>query len=95
MNIGHVIKTSREKKGIKQKDLALLSNISPAYLSQIEKNIKDPNLNILNSISNSLNIPLPVLFFMSLNVNDIEGNKREAFKLIQPSINAMLNEFFI
>jgi transcriptional regulator with XRE-family HTH domain len=50
MNLGQIIKKLRQQKGLKQNMFADLCNLSPAYLSQIENNQKDPNLSILKDI---------------------------------------------
>lgn len=94
MNLGNTIKILRKKKGIKQNMLADKCNISQAYLSQIENNQKEPNLSTLKEISNQLEVPLPIIFYMSLDENDITQDKKEAFNLVNPAIKSMLNEFF-
>jgi len=94
MNIGQIIKYVRKKQGVTQKKLALKCELSQAYLSQIETNQKEPNLSTLKVIAANLDMPLPILFFMSLEEKDISEQKREAFNLINPAIKSMLNEFF-
>ncbi len=95
MNLGITIKSIRKQKGYKQNIFANKCNITQAYLSQIENNIKDPNLSTLKVISNNLEIPLPVLFFLSIDNEDIPDKKKEAYTLIAPSIKSLINEFFI
>lgn len=95
MNIGQTIKRIRKQKGIKQYIFAKQSNITPAYLSQIENNLKEPNLSTLNKISESLGVPLSILFFLSLDSKDVKSEKRAAFEIIAPSIKALVSEFFI
>ena len=94
MDLGNVIKNTRNKKGLTQNEFASLCNITQTYLSQIENNLREPNLSTLKSISENLNIPLPVLFFLSMTEEDIQPNKRDAFRIINPSVKSMVNEFF-
>lgn len=94
MNLGKAIQGSRKNIGFKQNKFAELCNITPSYLSQIENNLKDPNVSTLKIISDKLGIPLPILFFIALDESDISPKKREAFKLIFPSINSLISEFF-
>lgn len=94
MNLGRSIQVSRKNIGLKQNKLAELCNITPSYLSQIENNLKDPNISTLKVISDKLGVPLPILFFSSLDEADISPKKRDAFKLIFPSINSLISEFF-
>lgn len=95
MEIGTVIKNFRKLKGIKQKDLAAKAQISSTYLSQIESNSKDPTLSKIKTISDSLEIPLSVLLFISLSDKDIPKSKRVAFNAIYPSIKAFIESLFI
>ena len=60
----------------------------------IEYNQKEPNLSTLKDISKNLDIPLPILFFLSLNEEDIPQEKRKAFEIVSPSVKSLINEFF-
>ena len=94
MDLGITIKNLRKQKGIKQISLAKMSGISQTYLSQIEHNLKEPNVSILKIIAKQLGIPLPVLFFLSLDYDDIMPEKRSAYDHLAPSIKSMITEFF-
>ncbi|MCG2611795.1 helix-turn-helix domain-containing protein [Flavobacterium sp. SM15] len=94
MNLGTVIKDIRKQKGQTQTEFASLCGITQTYLSQIENNSKEPNLSTLKEISSRLDIPLPILFFLSLNEDDISPEKRKAFEIINPSVKSLVNEFF-
>ncbi|MDF2433162.1 MAG: hypothetical protein JWP44_2793 [Mucilaginibacter sp.] len=92
MNLGTAIKTIRKQKGLRQNSFATMCDITQAYLSQIENNLKEPNISILKKISENLNIPLPILFFMSLEVDDLEPEKKEAFKVVEPTFKILLEQ---
>jgi len=94
MNLGIVIKDIRKQRGQTQSEFASLCGITQTYLSQIENNNKEPNLSTLKDISRHLEIPLPILFFLSLNEEDIDPEKRRAFEIINPSVKSLINEFF-
>jgi len=94
MDLGNNIKRIRKQKGLTQTEFASLCNITQTYLSQIESNLKEPNLSILQNISNNLNVPLPILFYLSMTEDDIEPNKREAFQIVEPSVKSLVYEFF-
>lgn len=95
MQVGTTIKSFRKLKGIKQKDLAKKAKLSPTYLSQIESNTKDPTLSTITAISKSLEIPLSVLLFISIKDSDVPKEKREAFKLLFPSIKSFVESLFV
>ena len=94
MDLGNVIKNIRKQKGLTQNEFASLCDITQTYLSQIEGNLKEPNLSTLKSISEKLNIPLPILFFLSMTEDDVQPNKRKAFEIVSPSVKSLVNEFF-
>jgi len=95
MNLGNAIKNIRKQKGLKQNKFAEMCQITQAYLSQIENNAKDPNLSTLKVISEKLDTPLPILFFLSMENKDVPKHKQQAFSLIAPSIKSLVNEFFV
>jgi len=94
MDLGMKIKQIRKQKGLTQSSFASLCNITQTYLSQIENNQKEPNMSTLKRISEVLEIPLPILFFLSMDEEDVSPEKRDAFKLVNPSVNSLVNEFF-
>jgi len=94
MDLGSVIKNKRKQKGLTQNEFASLCNITQTYLSQIESNLKEPNLSTLKTISKNLKVPLPILFFLSMTEEDIQPSKRKAFKIVSPSVKSLVNEFF-
>jgi XRE family transcriptional regulator, regulator of sulfur utilization len=94
MDLGNAIKQARKQRGLPQKAFAELCGITPGYLSLIESNQKEPNLSTLKTIGEKLNIPVPFLFFMALDSNDIKPDKKEAFDVLKPAINSMVSKFF-
>lgn len=95
MDIGSTIKNLRKQKGFKQTEFAEKCGLSQSYLSSIEKGRKEPTLSILKQIANTLSIPTPVLVFFAIDQEDIDPSKKDAFKLLEPSIKALINETFI
>ena len=95
MDLGITIKNERKKRQISQIDFAESCGIKQSYLSQIENNLREPNLSTLKIISSQLTIPLPILFFLSLTKDDIVPEKRNSFELIMPSINVFVSQFFV
>ena len=95
MNLGSIISSARKGKGIKQGVLANELDISQTYLSLIERNKKEPNISLLKKISKSLEIPLPLIFFFSLEEEDLPLNKRDIFNDLFPSIKDLIRSHFI
>lgn len=57
-NQGFKIKKEREKKGIKQLELAEAVNVSQSWLSKVESGLSQPDSNTLEKIANYLNVPI-------------------------------------
>lgn len=66
--VGIRLKEAREARGITQTSLAQLLNISKSMVSNYENNNGTPNPEILQSISNTLN--MPVQYFLNPNINE-------------------------
>ncbi len=94
MNLGLTIATLRKSKGLKQGNFAISCDITQAYLSQIESNKKEPNLSTLKIISEKLEIPLPVIFFLSIDIDDIPEKKKVSFDMLQPMVKAFVKEVY-
>ena len=95
MNLGESIKSLRKRKNISQGELALSCKITQAYLSQIENNRKEPNLATLKTISKELDVPLPIIFYTAMSEEDIPDSKKEAFGMINPSLNNLISSIFL
>lgn len=94
MNIGVTLKKLRKRKGLSQQEVADKSNISRTYISQIESGEFNPTVETLESIGKVLCIPFPIISFLSLDINSIPESRREDYLKIEPTITAMIEEFF-
>lgn len=84
----------RKQRGQTQDEFATRCGITQTYLSQIESNQREPHLSTLKAISDELKVPLPIIFFLSMNEADVQQSKRKAFQIVSPSIKSLVNEFF-
>ena len=95
MNLIKTIARLRKRKGMSQAQLAKVSGLSTTYISLMESGKKSPTLKSLEKISQGLEVPFPILSFMALDDEDVHPDKRSAFKLVAPAVNAMIEEFFL
>lgn len=70
-SIGARIRELRMMNGMSQLQLALAAEITPAYLSQLERDEKSPTIKCLSSICNGLHLSLKEFFDYE---NDVEMN---------------------
>ena len=71
-NVGNRIHDLRIKRGLSQEQLALRAEITPSYLGQIERNIKNPTVKIVEKICDSLGVSLGDFFNNSHNTDGID-----------------------
>jgi transcriptional regulator with XRE-family HTH domain len=55
--LGHVIRTQRQLAKLSLRDLAALTDVSNAYLSQIERGMHEPSVRVLRAIAEALGLP--------------------------------------
>lgn len=96
MNIGKAIKLCRIQKNMRQSELAKASNISVAYLSLIEQGKRDPNFSVLQSLSDSLKVPLSILVFLASDSAEMKSLSPELFEKLSATalelVKASANE---
>jgi transcriptional regulator with XRE-family HTH domain len=59
--LGAFIRTQRELAGLSLRDLGERTEVSNAYLSQIERGLHEPSIRVLHSIAAALRVPLDLL----------------------------------
>ena len=59
--IGATIAQLRDDRNLSQEALANLCSVHRTYISQLERGLKNPTLNVLQKIAKALDIPLSVL----------------------------------
>lgn len=87
--IGIRIHDFRVQRKMSQEELALASDIHPAYLGRLERGEKCPTLDTLYKVSQGLKIPLPELLDISAN---IKPSHTEAMHRIQEALHPLSDE---
>jgi len=75
--IGKQIAKIREKRGLKQANLAELVELAPETISRMERGMSIPSLKTLERIGEALRTPLKDFFSSKLQGQE-KGNRREA-----------------
>ena len=95
MKIGTTIKKLRKGKGYKQIEFAKRCSISQTYLSQLENDERNPTVDVLERISKVLEIPFPVISFLSLTVDNVPEEKREVYNKMEKVMFGIVENVFI
>lgn len=61
--VGKAIRTLRARKGVSQKDLAELADITPSFLSLVEGDRRDASIKVIERIAAALEVPPEVLIW--------------------------------
>ncbi len=91
MNIGKAIVAFREKKGLKQVDLAERSGYTQAYISKLETGFTNPRLDVVNKIAQALEVQPLALFIECLEGNEIIDGNQAKFEELKPALLALLD----
>lgn len=59
--LGALIRAQRMTAGLSLRELAVRTNVSNAYLSQIERGLHEPSISVLRAIAAALDVPLEAL----------------------------------
>lgn len=94
MNLGKAIKELRKKRNCNQMTFAKQIGVSQGYLSQIEKGTKKPSVDLLESMSEKLDIPLPMMFWFSISENDVVPEKVKIYRILKPVVDNLIYSFF-
>ncbi len=94
MNIGIAIKELRKRKAFNQKQFCEKVGITQSYLSLIESNKKTPSTEVLEKVATAVDVPLPILFWFTVDENDVDNSKLEMFRLLKPSVDKLITELF-
>lgn len=95
MKLGQTIKDLRlVKSRMNQEQFCKKLGITQSYLSQIENDLKTPSTEMLKNISEVFEIPMPILLFKSLEATDVCIDKVDAFNVIKPEVDKLINPIF-
>lgn len=86
--IGEVLKLIRTIKGYKAKDIAEKMNISPSYLSQVEKGVKKPSFEFLEKYAEAVGERSSTILFFDEEYSDTASKPITA--LTRPTIIKIL-----
>lgn len=75
--LGSYIRAQRQLADLSLRQLASMSNVSNAYLSQVERGLHQPSLKILRSIAKALNLPSEALLNEAGLVADTPGQSSD------------------
>lgn len=92
MDISKSLVELRKKVGMKQIVAAKKIGISQTYLSQIEGGSKEPSTEVIKKICGVYNIPVSVVYYMAMTVDDVQKSKKPLFLQLKPIIDSLITQ---
>lgn len=86
MNYAKAIKTIRGTKGLSQKDLALLVDKTPGYISKIESGDRVPATELIELICKKMDIPYYLFALLASEKKDIKNLPANETKVFAESL---------
>lgn len=80
---GAYIKKLRKEKGYSQDKFAEFANLTPAYLSALERGIANPRLDTIKKLANGLNLPVADLFIFESCLSQPKELRDRLIELLQ------------
>lgn len=72
MSYGKALKLIRTSRNISQKELSVLVDVNPSYISLIEKGKRIPTIEIIEKIVKALDIPIHLFFLLSSDKEEVK-----------------------
>lgn len=94
MQIGSTIKELRKQKGYSQIEFGKLCNMNQSSLSLIENNERVPNKRTLERISKVLDVPIVIIYFMSIDKSMVPKERINQFDNLYPIAKHIVNQIF-
>lgn len=94
MNIGKALKETRLNMGVKQKTVAEETGITQSYICLIEKEQKTPSIDVIETLCKYYGVPIGIIMWRAIDVKDVTPNKRQAFTMLKPHMDDIVNRIF-
>lgn len=95
--LGRFIREQRQLAHLSLREMARLSSVSNAYLSQVERGLHEPSIRVLNALADVLEVPLEELLGQhpgrsheAINVVSVEASIRKDARLTNKQKEALL-----
>jgi transcriptional regulator with XRE-family HTH domain len=86
--LGGFIRSQRKLSNLSLRELADLTNVSNAYLSQIERGLHEPSVRVLRSVSHALGLPANALLEQAGLLQDRDAAREDDLPSVEAAIRA-------
>lgn len=90
MNYHQAFKTIRNYKKLTQSQMAEFANVSPGYISKIEKGERVPTLEVIEKICKATGIPFTLFALLSMDDKRLDNATRDDIDSIRTNLLELL-----
>ena len=92
MSIGKAIRKYRkEKTALTQWEFAKMLGSDQSYISTVERGHKTPSVDMVDKMVEVLGVPLCIIMWHSLEEDQVKH--KEAFNIVKPAIDNLIDQF--
>jgi transcriptional regulator with XRE-family HTH domain len=95
MKIGQGIIKVCNIRGISQTEISKQTGLSKTFLSLIEHDYRDASMVSLKKISKVLDVPIPVIYWLSLDTDDLKMANQEMARKYKKAVDEIITKMFI
>ena len=92
MNYGKGLMVARTKAGMSKRKLAKMAGVDASYITHIEAGRRKPSLDIMEKVAEVLDVPLPLLMFLSADSKDLVGIPVDRAAVLGERLMGLLRE---
>ena len=86
--MGAYIRSQRELANLSLRELSRMSQVSNAYLSQVERGLHEPSLRVMSAVADALSVPLQDLLSRTQEGSDQPGRESARGVDVEAAIRA-------
>lgn len=96
MDIGTSLRDIRKNiDGRRQQEVSKAIGITQTYLSLVEAGKRTPTQDVVEKLCKAYKVPIAIVIWKALEMNDVDKSKQRAFGLIKPIVDDLLEGFLI
>lgn len=94
MIIHKALREVRKGLDLNQTEFAKVIGLTQTYISLIESGDKVPSFDVIERYNKVSKVPIPIIMWKTLEVNDVPKHKRKIYQELKPVVDSLINQIF-
>lgn len=94
MEVGNTLKKLRKQLDLSQEEFGEIVGVQKSHISLIENGKSFPSRKMMEKVSESFGVPVPIMELRSLDKFSVSRDKRELFELLKPVIDNLVDSLY-